>query len=63
MQTKTDVEYFVNNWVARNVHAVPRHVSLLQEVDRLAACLTATRVLTASAAATSTGRWAISTII
>ena len=40
MQTKTDIEYFVNNWVARNVHAVPRHVSLLQEVDRLAACLT-----------------------
>jgi hypothetical protein len=40
MQTKTDIESFVNDWVARNVRVMPRHVSLTQEVDRLAAELT-----------------------
>ena len=40
MQTITDIEIFVNNWVAHNVRVMPRHVSLPQEVDRLAACLT-----------------------
>ncbi len=40
MQTKIDIEIFVNNWVAHNVRAMPRHVSLPQEVDRLAASLT-----------------------
>jgi hypothetical protein len=40
MQTKIDIEIFVNNWVVRNVRAMPRHASLPQEVDRLAACLT-----------------------
>ncbi|HEY1876181.1 MAG TPA: hypothetical protein VGG66_01885 [Rhizomicrobium sp.] len=40
MLTKTDIESFVNNWVVRNVRAMPRQASLLQEVDRLASCLT-----------------------
>ena len=40
MQTKSDIENFVNNWVERNVRAIPRQASLQQEVDRLAACLT-----------------------
>jgi hypothetical protein len=40
MQTSADIESFVNSWVARNVRGMPRHASLPQEVDRLAACLT-----------------------
>jgi hypothetical protein len=41
MQTKADVESFVNGWVARNVRVSQRFAaSLPQEVDRLAACLT-----------------------
>jgi hypothetical protein len=41
MQTRADVEFFVNSWVARHVRATPRLAgSLPQEVDRLAASLT-----------------------
>ena len=40
MQTKADIESFVSSWVARNVHAMPHHANLLQELDRLAAGLT-----------------------
>lgn len=41
MQTRADVENFVNSWVARHVRAIPRLAgSLPQEVDRLAAHLT-----------------------
>jgi hypothetical protein len=37
-QTKTEIESFVKNWVARNVHGVKGPVPT--EVDRLAAALT-----------------------
>ena len=40
MQTKADIETFVNDWVARNVRVLPQRAGLLQEVDRLAAGLT-----------------------
>lgn len=40
MQTRANIEIFVNNWVARNVHAMPHQANLLQELDRLAAGLT-----------------------
>jgi hypothetical protein len=40
MQTKANVESFVSDWVARNVHVLPHRANLLQEVDRLAAGLT-----------------------
>ena len=40
MQTRTDIESFVNDWVARNIHGLPRRANLLQELDRLAASLT-----------------------
>ncbi len=40
MQTKTDIESFVNKWVARHVHGLAHHANLLQELDRLAAGLT-----------------------
>lgn len=40
MQTKADIESFVNDWVACHVRVLPRHANLLQEVDRLAASLT-----------------------
>ncbi len=39
MQTKTDIESFVNSWVAHNVRVTPP-AALIQEVDRLAARLT-----------------------
>jgi hypothetical protein len=39
MQTKTDIESFVNGWVAHNVRVTPP-ANLTQEVDRLAARLT-----------------------
>lgn len=38
--TQTDIEDFVDRWVARHVRVLPRHVSLTQEVDQLAASLT-----------------------
>ena len=41
MQPKSDIENFVNSWVARHVRVLPNQVSLVQEVDRLAASLTA----------------------
>jgi len=40
MQTKTDIESFVNSWVAHNVRVTPPAANLTQEVDRLAARLT-----------------------
>ena len=40
MQTKADIEGFVDNWVARHVRVMPRTGSLTLEVDRLAAELT-----------------------
>jgi hypothetical protein len=40
MQTSTDIDEFVNEWVARHVRVLPGHISLTQEVDRLAAGLT-----------------------
>ena len=40
MQTSTDIESFVNNWVARHVRVMPNHANLPLEVDRLAARLT-----------------------
>ena len=40
MQTKADIEVFVNRWVAHHVHGLPRSANLLQELDRLAADLT-----------------------
>jgi hypothetical protein len=40
MQTKSDIESFVNIWVAHNVRVAPLPANLIQEVDRLAARLT-----------------------
>lgn len=40
MQSKTDIENFVNDWLACHARTVPHNVSLTQEVDRLAAELT-----------------------
>ena len=40
MQTKTDIEDFVADWVARHVRVMPRNGSVTLEVDRLAAELT-----------------------
>ena len=37
---RSDVESFVNGWVAQNVRHVPRLASVASEVDRLAADLT-----------------------
>jgi hypothetical protein len=40
MQTRANIESFVNDWVTRNVHVLPHQANLLQELDRLAAGLT-----------------------
>ncbi|HEY2007986.1 MAG TPA: hypothetical protein VGH23_03280 [Rhizomicrobium sp.] len=40
MQTKSNIESFVNDWVASHVRVLPHHANLLQEVDRLASRLT-----------------------
>jgi len=40
MQTKTNIETFVNSWVAQNVRTIKGLSNLPQEVDRLAASLT-----------------------
>jgi hypothetical protein len=40
MKNKSDIERFVRDWVARNVHLVPELASLPTEVDRLASNLT-----------------------
>ena len=40
MRSKSDVESFVADWVAKNVHGAPNPAALPAEVDRLAASLT-----------------------
>jgi len=40
MQPKTEIEAFVSNWVAQNIHRVSGLANLPCEVDRLAALLT-----------------------
>ena len=40
MRSKSEIEAFVRDWVARNVHLVPELASLPTEVDRWASDLT-----------------------
>jgi hypothetical protein len=40
MRSKTEIEAFVRNWVARNVHLVPELAALPAEVDKWASDLT-----------------------
>ena len=40
MRSKTEIEAFVRNWVARNVHLVPELAALPTEVDKWASDLT-----------------------
>jgi hypothetical protein len=40
MRSKTEIEAFVRDWVARNVHLVPELAALPTEVDKWASDLT-----------------------
>ncbi|MFO1249143.1 MAG: hypothetical protein U1E93_13225 [Alphaproteobacteria bacterium] len=40
MRSKAEIEQFVRDWVASNVHLVPELADVMAEIDRLASNLT-----------------------